>query len=665
MKKILHILILISACAIAGEASAATLAKPANNMGLVGYWSFNEGTSTVAGDSSGNNKTGTLFGTTLPTWVPGKFGTALSFDGTSSRVNLGSVTTPATTTISMWIKTSSASQKPAFSNRGAGVYYGVNGGGLFLYDNSASPTPGMTSTGKVNDNQWHHVVWTSDSVTSSMYIDGVLDKTQAQARGADTGTAYFGFDNSNTEYFPGSIDEARIYNRALSATEVAALYSGGSHAARGIIPNNLGLLGYWSFNERAGTVATDFSSGKGNNGAISNGTWSGGKFNGGLSFNGSNTSVNLGTMVGPTNEITISAWVKKNSHAAWSSIVDRYGSESLDCFTLGFDNSTGQKLMFMWNSQAAAWANKVTGDSVIPLNEWVHVGASSNGSTVTFYVNGVADGTQSSGAVCASGNVYIGANFPGGDEYFNGDIDEVRIYERALTATEMQGLYEAGQARVNTSSSNLTHGSSLASGLVGLWTFDGADTTDKVYDRSGQANNGYFVGGATSTAKTIGKLGQALKFDGANDYVSLGTQSTFNLGSSGEPMSACTWVKRRSSGAHEGPIWAEGSFYMRLNGDTTGDVGVWGLAANVTGLVLDDWQHICFSWDGVSTIQSYVDGIANGSGSGTSISGSSPSLALGARLAQSAYFDGSIDDVRLYNRALTAAEVLQLYNAGK
>src|SRR3989344_4329133 len=78
-------------------------------------------------------------------------------------------------------------------------------------------------------------------------------------------------------------------------------------------------------------------------------------------------------------------------------------------------------------------------------------------------------------------------------------------------------------------------------GLVGHWTFDGADVTDKVYDKSGQGNHGYFIGGATTTAKVKGKIGQALKFDGVDDRVSAGNISTWNL--AGTDHSFSLWFK--------------------------------------------------------------------------------------------------------------------------
>ena len=92
------------------EADAAVLSKAPNNLGLVGYWSFNEGTSTIALDYSGNKNKGTLVNG--PTWVNGKQGKALSFDGVNGYVNIGDpangVLDVGTNdfTVSVWAKSS-------------------------------------------------------------------------------------------------------------------------------------------------------------------------------------------------------------------------------------------------------------------------------------------------------------------------------------------------------------------------------------------------------------------------------------------------------------------------------------------------------------------------------------------------------------------------------
>ena len=126
----------------------------------------------------------------------------------------------------------------------------------------------------------------------------------------------------------------------------------------------------------------------------------------------------------------------------------------------------------------------------------------------------------------------------------NGSIDDARIYDRALSASEIQQLYTLGAGtHVNTSSANLQDGSSLSQGLVGLWTFDGSDISGStIYDLSGNGNDGANNG----AVPTIGKLGQALSFDGSSSYVSV---AGGNLPSGlNAPFTVAAWVKTTSLG---------------------------------------------------------------------------------------------------------------------
>ncbi|MFA6050578.1 MAG: hypothetical protein WC761_05270, partial [Candidatus Paceibacterota bacterium] len=116
--KLLKIIITLAIFALASSASAATLSKPSNNLGLVGYWSFEDATSTASvgtkvTDFSGRGNTGTL--TNGPTWTDGKKGKALSFDGSNDEVttatNYGNTASLNTLTVSVWFKTSVASGK--------------------------------------------------------------------------------------------------------------------------------------------------------------------------------------------------------------------------------------------------------------------------------------------------------------------------------------------------------------------------------------------------------------------------------------------------------------------------------------------------------------------------------------------------------------------------
>src|SRR5690606_20679208 len=99
--------------------------------------------------------------------------------------------------------------------------------------------------------------------------------------------------------------------------------------------------------------------------------------------------------------------------------------------------------------------------------------------------------------------------------YANGVIDEPRIYNRALSADEVKNLYDLGTPQTVNASQN----SSMTSGLVGEWSFNGADISGTTaYDRSGSGNNGTLTNGPTPT---FGKVGQALSFDGTDDYISV------------------------------------------------------------------------------------------------------------------------------------------------
>jgi hypothetical protein len=225
-------------------------------MGLVGWWRFNEATSgTCSGasliDSSGNGNTGTCVSSS--TWTTGAITTdttngAMSFSSASSQyvstaTNVGS---PAVGfSISAWFKTTSASGTKIVglenTQTGTGatawdrhLYMGTDGKIYFgVYDSSCHI---VTSLSTLNNGIWHYAVGTNNGTISVLYIDGV-------AQGGTTGGAYNSYapgywriggyktngawTNGVDGYFNGSIDDVRIYNRVLSASEVAQLYNAG------------------------------------------------------------------------------------------------------------------------------------------------------------------------------------------------------------------------------------------------------------------------------------------------------------------------------------------------------------------------------------------------------------------------------------------------------
>jgi hypothetical protein len=300
--------------------------------------------------------------------------------------------------------------------------------------------------------------------------------------------------------------------------------------------------------------------------------------------------------------------------------------------------------------------------------------------TMYVYQNGVLANAIAAGAQ-DGGNI----NFPfviGENNWknltFNGAIDDVRIYSRALSASEVQALYHLGAA--NVAHSNTT---ALSSGLVGYWTFDGGTThwnTGNVDDVSGHGNTGQLINMSTTTSPVPGKIGQALKFNGSSSYVNLGNATSLGTGN----FTMAAWIKASQARSDWRDIitkWPNAyAFQIDKGGGgfcPSGGMSVAGALimneANAVvvcgGSVVDDgkWHHVAYTRNG-STRVFYVDGAAI-----TSISNTNtiPSLtaALNDNIGQltggGQQFTGTIDDVRIYNRALSSSEVQALYRMGR
>src|SRR3989344_1234060 len=218
----------------------------------------------------------------------------------------------------------------------------------------------------------------------------------------------------------------------------------------------------------------------------------------------------------------------------------------------------------------------------------------------------------------------------------------------------------------------LPSGLGLASGLVGYWTMDGKDinwTANTMTDKSGNGNTGTITNMSTTTSPTIGKIGQALKFDGVNDYV---TASSDFIGTSAGTFSA--WVYARSfGGSNNGRIISNGRTELNVVSTNsrfrlTSDGGTTEIFSANSAVSLNTWIHIAATRDASGVANIYVNGAISGTAnqsSGSPVNGTS-NVAVGRRIASSNQeFDGSIDDVRIYNRALSAQEVKQLYGAGQ
>lgn len=194
---------------------------------LEGQWELDETSGTIARDSSGNGRDGTV---TNATWVSGVNGNALNFNGSTAKVaGTAVVPTNIQMTISAWVwKNGAGSQKSFFSNRGPGgsVYFGLKNNQVFFFD--AGATPASILSGSIQSGQWYHIALTSDGATTRIYIDGAQISSTAQTRSTSSGTFGIGWDpNLTNEFWDGSIDSVRVYSKALTSGEIQRQYAEG------------------------------------------------------------------------------------------------------------------------------------------------------------------------------------------------------------------------------------------------------------------------------------------------------------------------------------------------------------------------------------------------------------------------------------------------------
>lgn len=205
--------------------------------GLVGYWHLDEGTATTTYDASGKSNIGTL--TNGPTWQSGsncKAGACLSFDGINNYISIPSNSTlnpSSAITVEAWVKSATATYNTGLwgivSNYSAYILGPSGTNSTTMCFITATPGWNYGNCATVSNTQnWHHFAGTYDSAagTQKFYIDGALaSSTAATGNIANGGALHIGHRECCAEYFNGSIDEVRIYNRALSATEIQAMYN--------------------------------------------------------------------------------------------------------------------------------------------------------------------------------------------------------------------------------------------------------------------------------------------------------------------------------------------------------------------------------------------------------------------------------------------------------
>jgi len=522
---------------------------------LVAAYSYDEGAGTAAGDGSVSNNSGTVSAAAWSTAC--KLGKCLSFNGTSSFVessDISPLTPGVNATFEAWVLLPSAPTELASIlnkwNQTVDDEYlvGINPGRTLFF--AWHTTGGNTwpsasfnqavSTGTIPLNAWTHIAVVRSGAVLTFYINGVVNTSLAVMdanpfrNGANTLRVGAQGRGAN-RFFKGSIDDVRIYNRALTVAEIAAdmnpatgpdvtppvlsaISASGLTAAAatitwttneasdtqvsygptaaygntsplvvtlatqhvtmltGLTPNTIyhyqvrsrdgagnlsssgdftfttklaanGLVAAYSYDEGTGTAAIDASVSN-NTASVSGATWSAacriGKC---LSFNGAGSFVESPDInaLTPGVNATFEAWVfLANAPTEIASLFNKWNQTIDDEYLVGI--SPGRTLYFAWHTTGGnTWPstafNQAASTGTIPLNAWTHVAVVRSGAQLTFYINGIANTVlavmDANPFRNGPATLRVGAQGRGVSRFFNGTIDEVRMYSRALTPSEI------------------------------------------------------------------------------------------------------------------------------------------------------------------------------------------------------------------------------------
>jgi len=573
----------------------------------------------------------------------------------------------------------------------------------------------LTGTTDLTQDVWQHIAVTLDeSDHVRVYLNGILDKN------ATVGTVstpnegvYIGVhhhDNGGAAYdypFNGKVDNVIIDDRVMSAAEILQLYNGtinnsdyigkyardgdfrslifynststywnvtfdmaDTYSTRTGVVNNTGinlsdvnLVSYWNLDANYNDVL-----------GINNGTPTGtnnatGISSGAMRFDGVDDYISAtdDNSLDITSEITLSAWIYP-LELANSQVIIQKGDGDVS-YNYYMRASSDGSLKFI----SSGGASNDSSAGLISANQWHHAVITFDGTNVRYYVDGAFD--SSDGAAWGSANanpLYIGWDaFGAGSNYFNGSIDEVLIYNKTLSAAEVQDLYKAGlsqHANTNITLETRTATSYNISdtGLVSLLGLNGDGLDEK------GINNGTVTG--TIFNEDNGVVGEGAYFSGNLDIINI-TDGYTNTINGDDTHTVSIWLKPESVASAPVFLYATGS--GGINGyfiEIAADGGLyWGhdqtfrTYTSRVGITNNEWIHLAMVKTGAGNSGDlYVNGILNSdySGSFGSTDTISTDLLIGWYPTASVNYTGGLDELRIYNRSLSAAEVLDLYELG-
>jgi hypothetical protein len=450
------------------------------------------------------------------------------------------------------------------------------------------------------------------------------------------------------------------------------LFAGSVASAQ--IPSS-GLVGYWPFNGNAND-----ESGNGNNGTVNGAALTIDRFgnaNSAYNFDGVNDFIDAGDFYNFGNSnFTVSCWFKLVPTSANASLVSKR--------EVNMQGNWWVQEVNGFQIDESAQSSILTLTHPTPLNKqlWTNYIIIREGNILSFYVNGVLSDQETLSTAYNmnnNANLLFGTTFLEGSYVglLKGKLDDISIYSRAIDSEEISSLYTTTTSTVATPPCP-TLATNLQTGLVGYWPFCG-----NANDESGNGNNGT-VNGATLTTDRFGNANSAYSFDGVNDFI-----QTLNPGPTGTGISVSYWYKSIQTTQNIGVIvfggnsWAS-YFEVTHNHWASGQGPCNGPGITGGGTLFNPgayynpndniWHHVVVSLPiGASSFDQtlfYLDGalISNSCsyanyGAPSPNIGSANPIKFGRswQIAHPVFYQGVLDDISIYNRALTPAEITQLY----
>ncbi len=594
------------------------------------------------------------------------------FDGSNDSIPFTNSTSisPTKITVCIWFKKAHGSSFKALIDKGRDNY----GAWSLCVDETANKATfkakifylsgvnhSITTSSNYNSNAWNFVCGVYDGAYLSIYLNGTLSNTVYALHELGNNTYPVTIGAANDGYnVNANIGQAFIYEKALSAADIQQLYIATRKkylVEENIVTNGLIFnIDASNSNSYSGSGNTIYDlSGFGNTGTLVSTTFSilnNGSLSGIIS---KNSSVNSGQ------NFTVSAWVYPTSFAQRNAIVGNAYPYSSNAgwyfFTANNYFSLYQSLFF------SAGTDQVSIGSVsyvLPLNNWSYVSASvsNGGSSVKLYVNGIETsyGRTSYASLnldYSTNEFYIGKRHSSTGDNFGGNISQVKIYNRTLSATEIQQNYNATKNRFVNVLPVVRNGLVLELDAANTASYSGSGNT--WYDLSGNGYNYTLTNGPTfSGAGTT----SSILFDGSNDRalainpISLGTTHTVSM------------IIKPASASEDGILFGDyghdntGYAMYVQNGASIFYSATNYLNASIT--LTANWAMLTVTRNGTS-ISFYQNGISIGS---YTLGGNNPlTLSSIADYNGGGFpFGGLFSVVQCYNRALSAYEIKQNFD---